>query len=153
LGTPDIEFVRGERMRLRVQRQRREIMQLQRAGIPGTSAQTLLDWMLNRIDDLCTECEAEDRAIAQDVRRSALVRWFDDEQEPSPFLKALEEVRRMGHARGLLSEARDSSMLPPTMRVSIVSIKMVAAWKGDTLKAIGGPQFATSVFTTSFHSE
>ena len=54
---PDIEFVRGEieRMRVQVQRQRREIIQLQRAGIPAASAEALLDRMLNKIDDLCTE--------------------------------------------------------------------------------------------------
>jgi len=28
------------------------------------------------------------------------VRWFDDEQEPSPFLKALEDVRRMATREG-----------------------------------------------------
>jgi len=28
------------------------------------------------------------------------VRWFDEEQEPSPFLKALEEVRRMATREG-----------------------------------------------------
>ena len=54
---PDIEFIRGEieRMRYQVQRQRIEIRQLQRAGIPSTSAETLLDRMLNKIDDLCAE--------------------------------------------------------------------------------------------------
>jgi hypothetical protein len=54
---PDIEFVRGEieRMRVQVQRQRREIAQLQRAGISTTSAGALLDRMLNKIDDLCAE--------------------------------------------------------------------------------------------------
>ena len=54
---PDIEFVRGEieRMRVQVQRQRREITQLQRAGISTTSAEALLDRMLNKIDDLCVE--------------------------------------------------------------------------------------------------
>ena len=52
---PDIEFVRGEiqRTRLQVLRHRREIMQLQRAGLPTTSAEALLDRMLNKIDDLC----------------------------------------------------------------------------------------------------
>jgi hypothetical protein len=51
---PNIEFVRGEieRMRVQVQRQRREIMQLRRAGIPTTSAEALLDRMLNKIDKL-----------------------------------------------------------------------------------------------------
>ena len=28
------------------------------------------------------------------------MRWFDDEQEPSPFLKALEDVRRMATREG-----------------------------------------------------
>jgi hypothetical protein len=54
---PDIEFTRGEieRIRVQVQRQRREIMQLQRAGIPSSSAEALLHRMLNKIDDLCAE--------------------------------------------------------------------------------------------------
>jgi hypothetical protein len=54
---PDIGFVRGEieRMRVQVQRQRREITQLQRAGISTTSAEALLDRMLNKIADLCAE--------------------------------------------------------------------------------------------------
>jgi hypothetical protein len=30
-------------------------MQLQRAGLPTTSAEALLDRMLNKIDDLCAE--------------------------------------------------------------------------------------------------
>ena len=54
---PDIEFIRGEiaRLRLQVLLQRREIAQLQRAAIPSTSAEGLLDRMLNKIDDLCAE--------------------------------------------------------------------------------------------------
>lgn len=54
---PDIEFIRGEiqRMRTQVQRQRSEIRQLQRAGIPTTSAEALLSRMLNKIDTLCAE--------------------------------------------------------------------------------------------------
>jgi hypothetical protein len=54
---PDIEFIRAEieRMLVQVQRQRREIMQLQRAGIPTASAETLLQRMLNKIGDLCAE--------------------------------------------------------------------------------------------------
>jgi hypothetical protein len=41
---PDIEFIEGEieRMRCQVLRQRNEILQLQRAGIPTTSAEVLL---------------------------------------------------------------------------------------------------------------
>src|ERR1700751_4289977 len=46
---PDVEFIRGEieRMRYQVQRQRGEILQLQRAGISTASAQGLLDRMLS----------------------------------------------------------------------------------------------------------
>jgi hypothetical protein len=52
---PDIDFIRREieRMRTQVHRQRGEIRQLQRAGIPTTSA--VLDRMLNKIDELCAE--------------------------------------------------------------------------------------------------
>jgi hypothetical protein len=52
-----LEVVRDEieRMRTQVHRQRGEIRQLQKAGIPTTSAEALLDRMLNKIDDLCAE--------------------------------------------------------------------------------------------------
>jgi hypothetical protein len=51
----DIEFIRAEieRMRLHVLRHRNWIMQLQRDGLPTTSAEALLDRMLNKIHDLC----------------------------------------------------------------------------------------------------
>jgi hypothetical protein len=54
---PDIEFIRAEieRTRLQALRHRNEIMQLQRAGIPSTSAEAMLDRILNKIDDLCDE--------------------------------------------------------------------------------------------------
>jgi len=54
---PEIEHVRTEieRMRFQVYRQRGEIKQLQRAGISTTSAEALLDRMLNNIDALCAE--------------------------------------------------------------------------------------------------
>jgi hypothetical protein len=53
----DIEHIRGEieRMRIQVHRQRGEIKQLQRAGIPTASAEALLDRMLDTIDRLCAE--------------------------------------------------------------------------------------------------
>jgi hypothetical protein len=44
-----------ERMRTQVQRQRGEIRQLQRAGISTTSAEALLERMLNGIDQLSAE--------------------------------------------------------------------------------------------------
>jgi hypothetical protein len=51
---PDIDFIRCEieRVRTQVHRQRGEIRQLQRAGIPTTSAEALLDRMQNKIDEL-----------------------------------------------------------------------------------------------------
>lgn len=54
---PDLEFIRGEieHMRLQVARQRKEILQLQRAGISTASAETLLQRMLDKIDTLCAD--------------------------------------------------------------------------------------------------
>jgi hypothetical protein len=54
---PDIVFIRSEieRMRVQVARQRREILQLQKAGIPTSSAEALLERMLSKIDDLCAD--------------------------------------------------------------------------------------------------
>jgi hypothetical protein len=54
---PDIEHIRAEigRMRAQVHRQRGEIRQLQRAGIPTASAEALLDRMLDAIDRLCVQ--------------------------------------------------------------------------------------------------
>ena len=42
-------------MRIHVGRQRKEILQLQRAGIPTASAEDLLQRMLDKIDVLCSE--------------------------------------------------------------------------------------------------
>jgi hypothetical protein len=54
-----IEHVRSEieHMRVQVGRQRREILQLQRAGISTASAELLLGRMHAKIDDLCAERE------------------------------------------------------------------------------------------------
>jgi hypothetical protein len=54
---PDVEHIRAEieRMRIQVHRQRGEIRQLQKAGIPTASAEALLDRMLNNIDGLCVQ--------------------------------------------------------------------------------------------------
>ena len=56
---PDIDFIRAEieRMRVQVGRQRKEILQLQRAGIATVSAEALLQRMLDKIDTLCAERE------------------------------------------------------------------------------------------------
>ncbi|MCA6121253.1 hypothetical protein J6500_04935 [Bradyrhizobium sp. WSM 1704] len=60
---PTLEFLRSEieRTRVQVSRQRKEILQLQRAGILTSSAEALLQRMLDRID-LCTD---RDRMKAQ----------------------------------------------------------------------------------------
>jgi len=55
----DLDNVRSEieHMRIQVGRQRREIFQLQRAGISTASAELLLARMHTKIDDLCAERE------------------------------------------------------------------------------------------------
>jgi hypothetical protein len=51
----DLDHLRAEieRMRVQMQRHRKEILQLQQAGIPTASAETLLQRMLDKIDGLC----------------------------------------------------------------------------------------------------
>ena len=65
-----LETIRGEieRLRAQVALQRREILQLQRAGIATTSAEALLQRMLERIDGLCVE---RDRLKAAQPRARA----------------------------------------------------------------------------------
>ena len=54
-----LDHVRSEieHMRIQVGRQRKEILQLQRAGISTASAELLLGRMHAKIDDLCVERE------------------------------------------------------------------------------------------------
>jgi hypothetical protein len=71
-----LETIRGEieRMRAQVGRQRKEILQLQRAGIPIASAGALLQRMLDRIDGLCIErdrLKKETPAVQGKVLRGA----------------------------------------------------------------------------------
>lgn len=56
---PDLNFIRTEieRMRGQMHRQRKEILQLQRAGISTASAELLLGRMHSKIDELCAERE------------------------------------------------------------------------------------------------
>lgn len=75
-----LETIRGEieRMRAQVGRQRKEILQLQRAGIPTASADALLQRMLDRIDALCIERdrlkkETPKGKVLGALRRSPLV--------------------------------------------------------------------------------
>ena len=62
---PNIEFIRSEieRMRTQVLRQRREMRQLEQAGISTASAESLLARMLSKIDDLCAERDAMKAAL------------------------------------------------------------------------------------------
>ena len=73
---PDIEFIRAEieRTRLQVLRHRNEIMQLQRDGLPTTSAEALLNGMLDKINDLCAERNRL-RREQQRPRRKVGRRW------------------------------------------------------------------------------
>ena len=74
---PDIDFVRSEieRMRTQVTRQRKELLQLQRAGISTASAKLLLTRMLAKIDGLCRE---RDRLRKEEPRERRVLggrRW------------------------------------------------------------------------------
>jgi hypothetical protein len=73
---PDIEFIRAEieRTRLQVLRHRNDIMQLQRDGLPTTSAEALLDRILNKIDDLCDERDRLKREQQHPLRKRGR-RW------------------------------------------------------------------------------
>lgn len=57
---PDLEHVRREieRMRIQMGRQRKEILQLQRAGIGTASADALLSRMEAKIESLCAQRDA-----------------------------------------------------------------------------------------------
>jgi uncharacterized small protein (DUF1192 family) len=76
---PDLGFVRSEIERVRVQvgRQRREILQLQKAGISTAAAEALLQRMLDKIDALCAERER----LKADLPGAPLVRRV---RGPSP---------------------------------------------------------------------
>ncbi|MEY9632343.1 hypothetical protein ABIF66_000572 [Bradyrhizobium japonicum] len=54
---PTLEFVRSEieRMRVQIGRQRKEILQLQRAGIGTASAEALLSRMQAKVDQLSAQ--------------------------------------------------------------------------------------------------
>jgi hypothetical protein len=91
-----------EHMRRQIHRQRREIRDLQRAGIPTVSAEELLVRMLTKLDDLCVE---RDRlAGAQKISghkqshqwtdRAALpVSWWLNDRVRCRGQKAINKVR------------------------------------------------------------
>ena len=63
-----LSFIRAEieHMRRQIHRQRREIRDLQRAGISTVSAEELLARMLTKVDDLCA---ARDRLVGEGRRK------------------------------------------------------------------------------------
>lgn len=57
---PDLDYVRREieRMRIQMGKQRKEILQLQRAGIGTASAEALLSRMEAKVESLCGQRDA-----------------------------------------------------------------------------------------------
>ena len=64
----NIDHIRSEieHMRRQILRQRKEIRDLQRAGIPTVSAEELLERMLAKVDRLCIE---RDRLVGEQRRK------------------------------------------------------------------------------------
>ena len=106
---PDIEYIRAEiqRMRLQVYRQRGEIRQLQRADHVGRSAARSDAEQHRRA--LCGARPAE-KGTAQSIQRESVGRaslvmrepleWYDDNADNPPWIKALAEVRRLAPREG-----------------------------------------------------
>ena len=84
---PDLDYIRAEieHRRVQVGRQRREILQLQQAGISTASADALLQRMLDKIDNLCADrdrlkaVQSMSAGFLEDGNgsRSILRRWRD----------------------------------------------------------------------------
>jgi hypothetical protein len=66
---PDLTFIRTEFGRLQAQigRQRLEVLELQRSGIPSAAAEDLLQRMHNTLDGLCARLRAEQLPPLQDA--------------------------------------------------------------------------------------
>jgi hypothetical protein len=106
-----LDHVRSEieHMRVQVGRQRKEILQLQRAGVGTASAELLLQRMLAKIDDLCAERPPESRAgwsheRARSWQPELVMReqlsWYDDKADNSPWLDAFAELRQRATREG-----------------------------------------------------
>jgi hypothetical protein len=73
----DLEGVRRdiEHMRVQVGRQRKEMLQLQRAGVSTAAAEALLQRMLNKIDELCLKRDKLKRQEPQTRRVLGGRKW------------------------------------------------------------------------------
>ncbi|MGY4629081.1 hypothetical protein [Bradyrhizobium sp. USDA 4486] len=71
---PTLEFVRSEieRMRAQIGRQRKEILQLQRAGIGTASAEALLSRMQAKVDELCAQRDEKKKAEPREIKPRVL---------------------------------------------------------------------------------
>jgi hypothetical protein len=104
-------------MRVQVGRQRKEILQLQRAGIGTASAELLLGRMLAKIEDLCAERDrlkkragpAQEgggrpyewaRAWRPELVMTEPLKWYDDKTDNSPWIDALAKLRQRAAREG-----------------------------------------------------
>jgi hypothetical protein len=71
---PDLDFVRAEieRMRVQVGRHRKEILQLQRAEVSTAAAELLLQRMLAKIEGMCGERDRLKRELPGTVTGKVL---------------------------------------------------------------------------------
>ncbi|TFW57987.1 hypothetical protein CT676_26585 [Bradyrhizobium sp. MOS001] len=67
---PDLNYIRSEieRMRVQIGRQRKEILQLRRAGVATASAEALLSRMQAKVDDLCAQRDEKKKSEPGEVR-------------------------------------------------------------------------------------
>ena len=107
-----LDHVRSEieHMRVQVGRQRKEILQLQRAGISTAAAELLLERMLAKIDEpLRRAGPAQEgggrpyeraRAWRPELVMREQLKWYDDKADNSPWLDALAELRQRATREG-----------------------------------------------------
>ncbi|MCS3898440.1 hypothetical protein M2171_007573 [Bradyrhizobium japonicum USDA 38] len=71
---PTLLYIRSEieRMRAQIGRQRKEILQLQRAGVGTASAEALLGRMQAKVDGLCLQRDDMKKAQPQETRPRVL---------------------------------------------------------------------------------
>jgi hypothetical protein len=97
-------------MRIHVGRQRKEILQLQRAGIPTASAELLLATMLAKIDGLCAGRERLKKEQGGRTKGCVLggrklvmgepLKWYNEKADNPSWIDALAELRRPATCEG-----------------------------------------------------